>query len=91
MYYLQLITDTERRLRHNLRKTKALLKDTGNSLHTQKTMEGTKSQINNLKNQVFLLSDIKPNFYSIFYISVLYACIFPIFLTDKAFQLYLTL
>ena len=54
-------------------------------------MEGTKSQINNLKNQVFLLSDIKPNFYSIFYISVLYACIFPIFLTDKAFQLYLNL
>ncbi|XP_041350261.1 unconventional myosin-XVIIIa-like isoform X3 [Gigantopelta aegis] len=44
--------DTERRLRHNLRKTRALLKDTGNSLHKQKTMEGTKSQINNLKNQL---------------------------------------
>ncbi|XP_067682622.1 unconventional myosin-XVIIIa-like isoform X2 [Haliotis asinina] len=44
--------DTEKRLRRTLKKTKALLKDAGNTLQKQKTVEGAKSQINQLKNQL---------------------------------------
>ncbi|XP_046371611.2 unconventional myosin-XVIIIa-like isoform X3 [Haliotis rufescens] len=44
--------DTEKRLRKTLKKTKALLKDAGNTLQKQKTVEGAKVQIHQLKNQL---------------------------------------
>lgn len=44
--------DTEKRLRRNLKKTKALLADAGTMLAKQKNLDSAKQQIAQLRNQV---------------------------------------
>ena len=46
------ISESEKRLRRNLKKTKALLADAGTMLAKQKNIEGAKQQIAQLRNQV---------------------------------------
>ena len=48
------VSESEKRLRRNLKKTKALLADAGTMLAKQKNIEGAKQQIAQLRNQVMI-------------------------------------
>lgn len=52
LYHVINIIGAEKRLRKDLRKTKALLKDAEAVLHKQKSGEGSKTQVRQLRNQV---------------------------------------